>query len=154
MAEMVVLRQVERDIRGDPVAGEACLARLVRARGVEAELDPVDLALLRLFACVGEGGAEHGGYGDRACVQSTKDEGVATPGLLNSQYARSKTRDRRDGKEVRVRTVGILTRPTCAGMLGARANRTRWTYNSGCPISNNLLELDWGWLGGVYCGRG
>ena len=94
MAEMVVLRQVERDIRGDPVAGEACLARLVRARGVEAELDPVDLALLRLFACVGEGGAEHGGYGDRASVEAAKDEGVTT-GLQRGQKRRIETREKR-----------------------------------------------------------
>ena len=66
--EGVAVGEIERDVGGDPSAGEAGLARLVRAGGVERELDPGGLALLGFFIGGGEGGTEHGGDGDRAGV--------------------------------------------------------------------------------------
>ena len=62
VAEGVAIGEVESDVRSDPVSSKTRLARLVRAGGVETELDPIDFALLFIFSRVGEGSAEHGGY--------------------------------------------------------------------------------------------
>ncbi len=68
MTKMVGVGEIERDVGGDPVAGESCLARLVRTRGVKTKLDPVHFILLGLLARGRECGTEHSGYGNRASV--------------------------------------------------------------------------------------
>lgn len=66
--EGITVGEIKRDVGSDPGAGEAGLTRLIRAGGVERELDPGGLALLGFFICSGEGGTEHGSDGDRAGV--------------------------------------------------------------------------------------